>query len=189
MRLIDLADERGAVGINLLDANVFTDRDRTADAVVRVARGLWEQWGPRMQSILEQTVKTLHEANSHPATRPEEQYTILDGLKLLTDESFRLRGADQAARPLPAPVVGERLRQVAARVPVRRPRSGANSAQLLRLLDQHARAILGQPQFDRSTSGGRSRRAASCWSRPPRARSAATWPPWSAPRCSTWSTR
>ncbi|MYJ01244.1 MAG: type IV secretion system DNA-binding domain-containing protein, partial [Chloroflexi bacterium] len=89
VRLIDLADERGAVGINLLDAGVFTDRDRTADAVVRVARGLWEQWGPRMQSILEQTVKTLHEANSHPATKPEEQYTILDGLKLLTDESFR----------------------------------------------------------------------------------------------------
>ncbi len=89
VRLIDLADERGAVGINLLDAGMFTDRDRTADAVVRVARGLWEQWGPRMQSILEQTVKTLHEANSHPATKPEEQYTILDGLKLLTDESFR----------------------------------------------------------------------------------------------------
>ena len=36
--------------------------------VVRVAKGLWEQWGPRMQSILEQTVKTLHEANEHPTT-------------------------------------------------------------------------------------------------------------------------
>ncbi len=89
VRLIDLADERGAVGINLLDAHVFTDRDRTADAVVRVARGLWEQWGPRMQSILEQTVKTLHEANSHPATRAEEQYTILDALRLLSDDDFR----------------------------------------------------------------------------------------------------
>ena len=63
VRLIDLADERGAPGINLLDTRVFADRDRTADSVVRVARGLWEQWGPRMQSILEQTVKTLHEAN------------------------------------------------------------------------------------------------------------------------------
>ena len=89
VRLIDLADERGAVGINLLDAHVFADRDRTADAVVRVARGLWEQWGPRMQSILEQTVKTLHEANSHPATPPEDQYTILDALRLLTDDDFR----------------------------------------------------------------------------------------------------
>ena len=42
VRLIDLADERGAPGINLLDTRVFTDRDRTADSVVRVARGLWE---------------------------------------------------------------------------------------------------------------------------------------------------
>ena len=89
VRLIDLADPSGAPGINLLDARIFSDRDRTADAVVRVARGLWEQWGPRMQSILEQTVKTLHEANSHPLTEPDRQYTILDGLRLLTEDGFR----------------------------------------------------------------------------------------------------
>ena len=87
VRLIDLADERGAPGINLLDTRVFADRDRTADSVVRVARGLWEQWGPRMQSILEQTVKSLHEANER--TDADEQYTILDGLKLLSDQEFR----------------------------------------------------------------------------------------------------
>ena len=89
VRLIDLADDKRAPGINLLDARIFTDRDRTADAVVRVARGLWEQWGPRMQSILEQTVKTLHEANSHPLTQEDQQYTILDGLRLLSDTKFR----------------------------------------------------------------------------------------------------
>ena len=89
VRLIDLADETGAVGVNLLDTRIFTDRDRTADAVVRVARGLWLQWGPRMQSILEQTVKTLHEANAHPATAAEEQFTIIDGLTLLADDLFR----------------------------------------------------------------------------------------------------
>ena len=66
VRLIDLADESGAVGINLLDARIFTNRDRTADAVVRIARGLWEQWGPRMQSILEHVVKTLHERTRTP---------------------------------------------------------------------------------------------------------------------------
>ena len=42
-----------------------------------------------MQSILEQTVKTLHEANSHPHVEAEDQYTILVGLRLLTDEQFR----------------------------------------------------------------------------------------------------
>ena len=56
VRLIDLADQRRAPGINLLDTRIFTDRDRTADSVVRVAKGLWEQWGPRMQSILEHGV-------------------------------------------------------------------------------------------------------------------------------------
>ncbi|MYB84603.1 MAG: type IV secretion system DNA-binding domain-containing protein [Chloroflexi bacterium] len=89
VRLIDLADETGAVGINLLDTRIFTNRDRTADAVVRIAKGLWEQWGPRMQSILEHVVKTLHEANAHPETAPEEQFTIIDGLTLIADERFR----------------------------------------------------------------------------------------------------
>ena len=87
VRLIDLADERGAPGINLLDTRIFSDRDRTADSVVRVAKGLWDQWGPRMQSILEQTVKSLHEANEQ--MDEGEQYTILDGLRLLADEEFR----------------------------------------------------------------------------------------------------
>ncbi len=89
VRLIDLADRRGAPGVNLLDTRVFADRDRTADSVVRIARGLWDQWGPRMQSILEQTVKTLHEANEHPSTADDEQLTILDVLKLLSDDAFR----------------------------------------------------------------------------------------------------
>ncbi len=87
VRLIDLSDETRAPGINLLDTRIFADRDRTADSVVRVAKGLWDQWGPRMQSILEQTVKTLHEANEQ--VEEEQQYTILDGLKLLSVEKFR----------------------------------------------------------------------------------------------------
>ena len=87
VRLIDLADERGAPGINLLDTRIFSDRDRTADSVVRVCRGLWEQWGPRMQSILEQTVKSLHEANEQREVG--EQHTILDGLRILSDDRFR----------------------------------------------------------------------------------------------------
>ena len=89
VRLIDLADHTRAPGINLLDTRIFADRDRTADSVVRVAKGLWEQWGPRMQSILEQTVKTLHEANEHPTTDADEQHTILDGLRLLSNDPYR----------------------------------------------------------------------------------------------------
>ena len=89
VRLIDLSDHTRAPGINLLDTRIFSDRDRTADSVVRVARGLWDQWGPRMQSILEQTVKTLHEANEHPTTDEHEQHTILDALKLLSNDPYR----------------------------------------------------------------------------------------------------
>ena len=89
VRLVDLAGGDGYPGVNLLDTRVFSDRDRTADSVVRVARGLWEQWGPRMQSILEQVVKTLHEYNAHPDTPADEQLTILDGLRLLTDDKFQ----------------------------------------------------------------------------------------------------
>ena len=89
VRLVDLAGSGGYPGVNLLDTRVFSDRDRTADSVVRVARGLWEQWGPRMQSILEQVVKTLHEYNAHPDTPADEQLTILDGLRLLSHDKFR----------------------------------------------------------------------------------------------------
>ena len=97
VRLIDLADERGAPGVNLLDTRIFSDRDRTADSVVRVAKGLWEQWGPRMQSILEQTVKSLHEANERMDV--EEQYTILDGLRILSDDNFRAGVLEKVSDP------------------------------------------------------------------------------------------
>ena len=97
VKLIDLADGRGAPGINLLDTRIFSDRDRTADSVVRVARGLWDQWGPRMQSILEFTVKTLHEANK--TMDPDEQFTILDGLKLLSNAPFRTEVLKRVSDP------------------------------------------------------------------------------------------
>ena len=97
VKLIDLADGRGAPGINLLDTRIFSDRDRTADSVVRVARGLWDQWGPRMQSILEFTVKTLHEANK--TMDPDEQFTILDGLKLLSNAPFRTEVLKKVSDP------------------------------------------------------------------------------------------
>ena len=89
VRLIDLADEERAPGINLLDTLVFENRDRTADSVIRIAKGLWEQWGPRMQSILEHAFKSLHEANDHPKTDETEQHTILDMLRLFSDTKFR----------------------------------------------------------------------------------------------------
>jgi len=145
VRLIDLADPSGAPGINLLDSRIFSERDRTADAVVRVARGLWEQWGPRMQSILEQTVKTLHEANSHPLTEPDRQHTILDGLRLLTDDEFRAEVLTRVSDPYLlewwARDFGGWRREYRAEAlaPVQTRLSYYASS-------RRARAILGQPQ-------------------------------------------
>ena len=145
VRLIDLADERGAPGINLLDTRIFSDRDRTADSVVRVAKGLWDQWGPRMQSILEQTVKSLHEANEHPSTDGGAQHTILDGLKLLSDDKFRSRVLAKVSDPYLlewwARDFGSWHRQYRAEAlaPVQTRLSYYASS-------KRARAILGQPR-------------------------------------------
>ena len=97
--LIDLADDERSPGINLLDARIFPDRDRTTDSVVRISRGLWDQWGPRMQSILEHTMKSLHEYNTHPDTHEDEQCTILDGLRLLSDLEYRSRVLRRVSDP------------------------------------------------------------------------------------------
>ena len=145
VRLIDLADEERTPGINLLDAKVFTDRDRTADSVVRVSKNLWEQWGPRMQSILEHTVKSLHEYNVHPDTREDEQCTILDGLLLLADPGFRKRVLRRVADPY---VVGWWARDFLNWT--RTIRTEAISPVQTRLAyyasSKKARAIMGQPR-------------------------------------------
>ena len=54
-----------------------------------------------MQSILEQTVKTLHEANEHPATADDEQLTILDALTLLADDDFKAEVLAKVNDPYP----------------------------------------------------------------------------------------
>ena len=91
VRLIELGDPDRVPGINLLDTKIFQDRDNTSDMVVNVSKSIWDQWGPRMEGILTHTIKSLHEANSHPDTARSDQYTLLDGLRMLSDEPFRKR--------------------------------------------------------------------------------------------------
>ncbi len=145
VRLIDLADDSRAPGINLLDARVFTDRDRSADSVVRIAHGLWDQWGPRMQSILEHTVKALHEYNRHPDTREDEQLTILDGLRVLSDLKFRRQVLLRVADPFIIDWWSTILPQWS-----RETRSQAQAPVQTRLAyyssSKKARDILGQPR-------------------------------------------
>lgn len=47
---------------------------------------LWDVWRgcQRMESILEQRVNTLREADALPSTEEREQYSILDAVRLLS---------------------------------------------------------------------------------------------------------
>ena len=78
VRFIDLSDRDRVVGINVLSPTFSSDRDATADLLVETVSRHWEFWGPNMASILSHSVKTLHEANTHPDVPPEEEYTLLD---------------------------------------------------------------------------------------------------------------
>ena len=132
VRLIDLADPRGAPGINLLDTRIFTDRDRTADSVVRVARGLWDQWGPRMQSILEFVVKTLHEANE--TLDADKQFTHSRWVEAAHQRSPAQRNPWKGDRPLHPGVVGQRLLRLEPRLQGRLPGTRPDPALLLLLV-------------------------------------------------------
>ena len=188
VRLIDLADDRGAPGVNLLDTRIFSDRDRTADSVVRIAKGLWDQWGPRMQSILEQTVKTLHEANEHPSTADDEQLTIPGRADPACRREIQERRADQGERPLPDPVVEEGLQGLAGRDQGRRPGPGADPALLLRVVQAGAGHPGPAALHHRPAPGHPRRRHPAGVHRPGQAW-ARTCPPWWARPSSTWWTR
>ena len=145
VRLIDLADEERTPGINLLDTAVFSDRDRTADSVVRICKGLWVQWGPRMQSILEHTVKTLHEVNEGPSVDRNGQYTILDGSRLLSEKEFR----DDVLRKVRDPYILRWWAEEFGKWP-RHLEADALAPVQTRLAyyssSKRARAVLGQPR-------------------------------------------
>jgi hypothetical protein len=87
---LNLADTERPVGLNLLDPALFLSRDRTSENVVTMLRRLWpENWGPRMEGALRASVASLYEANRSDRRRPEERFTLLDVVPLLSNRSFR----------------------------------------------------------------------------------------------------
>jgi len=85
---LNLADGERPVGLNLLDTDLFPDRDRTAENTVTMMRRLWpDNWGPRMEGALRAAVTSLHEANQVRA--PDARYTLLDVTPMLTSIAFR----------------------------------------------------------------------------------------------------
>ena len=89
--LVDLGDQDRALGINLLDIGVFKDRDITAQMVVDVARGTWEAWGSRMESIIQTVMQTMHEANEKVCRfgSRSRQLTMLEAVHVLKNRQFR----------------------------------------------------------------------------------------------------
>ena len=105
-----------------------------------------------MQSILEHTVKSLHEYNSHPDTPEDRQLTILDGQRLLADLAFRKQVLRRVADPyildwwakvLPT---WDRVSRSHALAPVQTRLAYYSSS-------KKARAILGQPRSTMTCGG------------------------------------
>ena len=93
--LVDLADVAYPVGLNVLDATLGRDRDKTIANLIAIFGHLWAtSWGPRTENVLETCLKTLAEANTNmvkidPQGGPDRQYTLLDIVPLLRNWSFR----------------------------------------------------------------------------------------------------
>ncbi len=91
---IDLSDPTYSVGLNPLDVTLGRGRDKAVADLLHTLSHIWmSSWGPRMENAFEMALRTLYEANrvlvAHdPQNGPQQQYTLLDVLPLLTDESF-----------------------------------------------------------------------------------------------------
>ena len=95
---LDFGNLDRPVGLNLLDRELFLDRDRTTEHIVTMMNRLWPQnWGPRMEGALRASLLTLLDANR--AYPRESQFTLLDVAPLLTDRSLRERVLDEVQDP------------------------------------------------------------------------------------------
>ena len=94
VRLLDFGRIDRVPGINLVDPNLFPDRDRCVDTIVNTVRHLWEHWGGRLEDLLKNSLLIIYEFNSSSETRPEEMLTMLDILSLLQDGVPEGRGKD-----------------------------------------------------------------------------------------------
>ncbi len=93
--LVRLADREYPIGFNPLDMSQGQDRDKIIDNLIQIVEALWPtSYGPRTESFLEYSCKTLAEANftliqNDPLQGPDQQFTLLDVVPLLRQDSFR----------------------------------------------------------------------------------------------------
>lgn len=85
VRLLDFGRNDRVPAINLLDPDLFPDRDRCVETIVNTVRYLWESWGNRLEDLLKRSLLMLYEYNAHEDTSRESFLTMLDILRLMED--------------------------------------------------------------------------------------------------------
>ena len=113
VRLIDLGNRERIPAINLLDPQLHKNRDRCVSIIIETLRHLWENWGPRMQDIMDCCLKTIYEFNDHRTTTREEMLTMLDILPLLV---FEAPAGSNGRRPTGPAQLSEFQKKVLQRV-------------------------------------------------------------------------
>jgi len=78
------------VGLNLLDVRLFPERDLQVERIISMFHRLYPlAWGARMEGLLRAAVACLHMANEARVRRGEDQYTILDVVPMIMNQTFR----------------------------------------------------------------------------------------------------
>ena len=101
VRLLHLGRTDRIPAINMMDPQIFTDRDRCVDTIIDTLRHLWEGWGPRLQDILDCGLKAIYEYNCHEDTQRSEMLTMLDILWLLEDGKVTRNGRTETVEQTP----------------------------------------------------------------------------------------
>ena len=101
VRLLHLGRTDRIPAINMMDPQIFTDRDRCVDTIIDTLRHLWEGWGPRLQDILDRSLKAIYEYNCHEDTQRSEMLTMLDILRLLEDGKVTRNGRTETVEQTP----------------------------------------------------------------------------------------
>ncbi|GER88955.1 hypothetical protein KDW_31170 [Dictyobacter vulcani] len=100
--LVDLSNDDHVIGLNPLDAALGRGRDKAVSDLLKTLAHIWAaSWGSRMETAFAYALRTLFEVNRiHVAQgEPQRQYTLLDVMLVLTDESFCHALLDQIEDP------------------------------------------------------------------------------------------
>ena len=97
--LLDLGRDDRIPAVNLIDPTLAPDRDRCVDTIIQTLKGVSDTWGGRLQNILDNGLKALHEYNAHPETPRSHMATLLDLNKLMEDGKVVGTGRDARAEP------------------------------------------------------------------------------------------